>query len=794
VNTNLVLADAERLAQFLLMQQARPPLSDLMHWMDESELSWAGLPHQGHWFAICLQGQSWIFDRYACEARRDRLESQFRHVAQMSPDERTHFGFRRFQDLRLGPLTARLAWLIHTWAIQVRRSVFRIPDTEIAECLWRQGQRPRHWRNAINRSLDTMKLLHISKDEANGFPRLGASTGLLIHAADLFRSSNDGCDRDCPVLGGPPHHHFLINVAPGFLGILDQCSVAEDAGVRTYEFPARGNRSTGATLQQLGRTGRLMTVYLPAVQRPTGVGPSFTASQMRLFHAMFRERTRKRRESRTAFTEPALVTDGKVPSTCGRRSLICPLLSTHTEYAGFNGNGRRSGCGYLFRTWLQKGGYAPDQLNQFCEDLEALAGQLSVVNVGILRSHGRTIWLSLSEMQAMLANSPRLAHSIHLRFYAQSDHLTHWDILFGWNSPNLGKDDDPTAQLGALTRQLKASGITRKALAAALGVDASLISKILLGRRPLPSGFFDRAIAHIQQVLEQQALPEPVTSEPSDERRHGDLALQYLQHGWSVIPQQPGTKQPYVKWKHLQVRPVTEAEISEWWSRWPDAGISLVAGPVSDVFVVDVDGEDAYNVLLTRLGTEPNAPKVFSGSRQPHRFHLFFRHPSIDTSAKKTPWHSKLEFRGRGGLAVLPPSLHPSGNTYAWAAGRTLADLPLPELPAVIVESLRGNEATARRRGPLAQRTERAKATNANQFSGLASSTVDFISGVYANASNWNDRLFRAACDMAANGIEIDEAIPALISGAAPWTYEDEQAANATIESAYARDRVSSRF
>jgi hypothetical protein len=107
------------------------------------------------------------------------------------------------------------------------------------------------------------------------------------------------------------------------------------------------------------------------------------------------------------------------------------------------------------------------------------------------------------------------------------------------------------------------------------------------------------------------------------------------------------------------------------------------------VFVVDVDGTEAWKALLARLGEEPLAPKVISGSREPHRFHLFFRHPDIVTGAKFTPWHPKLEFRGHAGLVVLPPSVHKSGRRYSWLDGQSIDDLPLPEVPALIAHELR---------------------------------------------------------------------------------------------------------
>jgi hypothetical protein len=138
-----------------------------------------------------------------------------------------------------------------------------------------------------------------------------------------------------------------------------------------------------------------------------------------------------------------------------------------------------------------------------------------------------------------------------------------------------------------------------------------------------------------------------------------------------VVPQLPGQKQPAIKWKPYQERLPTADEVTRWYrDRWPDAGLAAVLGPVSRLLVIDVDGYEAHRALVARLGAVPTAPMALSGSGEPYRYHLYFRHPAVDTRAKITPWHRQLEFRGRGAVVVLPPSLHRSGNRYRWAEGR----------------------------------------------------------------------------------------------------------------------------
>jgi hypothetical protein len=170
---------------------------------------------------------------------------------------------------------------------------------------------------------------------------------------------------------------------------------------------------------------------------------------------------------------------------------------------------------------------------------------------------------------------------------------------------------------------------------------------------------------------------------------HGEEAEGYARRGLSVIPLVPGSKKGQIKWKKYQTQAPTSDEVGRWWGTWPDAGVAVVLGPVSGVLAVDVDGPEAHAELVRRLGPEPAAPKILTGSGKPFRYQLLFRHPpGLASRAKITPWHPQLEFRGRGGLTVLPPSVHKSGKRYRWAPGRSLDELELPDLPPLILDAL----------------------------------------------------------------------------------------------------------
>jgi len=270
-----------------------------------------------------------------------------------------------------------------------------------------------------------------------------------------------------------------------------------------------------------------------------------------------------------------------------------------------------------------------------------------------------------------------------------------------------------------------------------------------------------------------------------------ETARNCLKRGWSVVPQLAGQKKPAIRWKPYQSRLPSQQELRQWFvKQWPEAGIAVVLGPISDLFVIDVDGEGAHQALVERLGRVPKAPKVRSGSGKPYRYHLFFKHPDLATKAKFTPWHPKLEFRGDRGIVILPPSRHKSGHRYQWARGRSPHEMPLPELPEAVLEELRRTPRCAAT--VLAKPGTRGR-VNIDVTPGISVATQHFLMGLHHNATDWNGRIFRAACDLAGNGVSLKQAMSALLSAARPWNDTEEQTARRTIESAYSQPRAAAR-
>jgi Bifunctional DNA primase/polymerase, N-terminal len=119
------------------------------------------------------------------------------------------------------------------------------------------------------------------------------------------------------------------------------------------------------------------------------------------------------------------------------------------------------------------------------------------------------------------------------------------------------------------------------------------------------------------------------------------------------------------------------ARILAWWVRHPQANIGLATGHRFDVLDVDGPaGAAAIRTLAVTYGLHSAGPLVRTGGGGWH----YYLHP---TGLGNVPPDglAHVDWRGRGGYVVAPPSRHASGRPYQWVAGRDL-DAPLVEVPA----------------------------------------------------------------------------------------------------------------
>ena len=192
-----------------------------------------------------------------------------------------------------------------------------------------------------------------------------------------------------------------------------------------------------------------------------------------------------------------------------------------------------------------------------------------------------------------------------------------------------------------------------------------------------------------------------------------DLAAEYVDSGWSVLPVKPEEKRPFMtNWLQYTKTRATKEIVTGWFSNLSGAGVGAVTGRVSNMVVLDVEADCPYPIedLLRRYPTQMYS-RTGSGG-----YHLFYQYPTSATSvSNRVRIFEGADLRADGGFIVLPPTVHPNGNRYEWIKRGPLGTFPralleLQSQPQVqsdgwITETLRGvseggrNDACARLAG-----------------------------------------------------------------------------------------------
>ena len=175
-------------------------------------------------------------------------------------------------------------------------------------------------------------------------------------------------------------------------------------------------------------------------------------------------------------------------------------------------------------------------------------------------------------------------------------------------------------------------------------------------------------------------------------------ALRYAEQGWPVIPihsaagevcscgrgdcNKPG-KHPRTL-NGLDDATTDEAQIREWWTRWPDAGIATVPGRCGYV-VFDLDGREAVPEAQ-RLGLLAEPTLEVETGREAGR-HLWYLRPDFEVGNKAGDL-THIDVGGDAGDILLPPSIHPSGKQYRWRGADGENALPLPPLALAFLRSI----------------------------------------------------------------------------------------------------------
>ena len=161
-------------------------------------------------------------------------------------------------------------------------------------------------------------------------------------------------------------------------------------------------------------------------------------------------------------------------------------------------------------------------------------------------------------------------------------------------------------------------------------------------------------------IPEADRLERLVTDFDAAPPRLLDAALLYASWGWPVFPLRPGGKAPLTRhgFKDASTDP---AQIRAWWTATPAANIGLPTGLAFDVVDVDVPAGIFEWAKLRDSDAMPDGHGVVttsSGGR-----HIYVEPSGGGNLAGLRPG---IDYRGRGGFVVAPPSRRDTGQPWMW--------------------------------------------------------------------------------------------------------------------------------
>jgi len=139
-----------------------------------------------------------------------------------------------------------------------------------------------------------------------------------------------------------------------------------------------------------------------------------------------------------------------------------------------------------------------------------------------------------------------------------------------------------------------------------------------------------------------------------------DAAGYYASKGIAVFPLRPGEKIPYPGSRGFKDATVNASQVAQWWAERPTSNIGVPTGHLFDV--IDIDGPPGYRSLAD-LRDEGAVPAILGRAATPRGgMHLYTAPTGGGNAASFRPG---LDYRGRGGYAVAPPSIV-GGKRYDW--------------------------------------------------------------------------------------------------------------------------------
>ena len=159
-------------------------------------------------------------------------------------------------------------------------------------------------------------------------------------------------------------------------------------------------------------------------------------------------------------------------------------------------------------------------------------------------------------------------------------------------------------------------------------------------------------------------------------------ALYYQSQDFPVFPVKD--KVPLIKWKIYQDNLPDPAQVTEWWTQWPDADIGCVTGPFIKRLVLDIDGPEGKESIK---GLHLPITQIVR-TRRGLQYHFAWDEALNGLKTTIAGLMPGIDIRGTGGYVKLPPSKCSDGTFYRWLPNRGIHEVKIAYPPEWLVKKI----------------------------------------------------------------------------------------------------------
>lgn len=133
------------------------------------------------------------------------------------------------------------------------------------------------------------------------------------------------------------------------------------------------------------------------------------------------------------------------------------------------------------------------------------------------------------------------------------------------------------------------------------------------------------------------------------------------------------------------------ATVERWWTENPDANIGIRTGEESGIWVLDLDvsgDEDGWAKLAELQGEHEEQIETACSVTGSGGMHLVFAWNAQRPVKSRVRVMEGTDTRGAGGYIIASPSMHKSGNRYAWVEGCDPSEVGINPAPDWLIEQV----------------------------------------------------------------------------------------------------------